>query len=262
MKPKRSDLLSVFLFVVALPNLSSSTAATQDAGTTIHLKPSRRVSGDTKFVSCFAKGQPISSHVVRSPVLISPNGNRRAYVEVEAMAFRPSNESPDSEFSCENASRLFLSGREPDEFRVAYSQAPPDVSDGNSLRLVDWSADGTSVLMERTIWGYETEGEFTDFVVFDLKSGKTTIPDLTKVLGARYGKDCGSDNSVLGFTSHDDIAIFVSPLPDTFYNDGAVSCVKHRTAVALDAARSWQGVAQELPPDFKAQHFGHFSQKR
>ena len=150
-------------------------------------------------MSCFGKGQPTGSYIVQSPILTSPDGLHRAYVEVEAIASRPKDEPSDSEPSCENASRLFLAGPGDNEFKVVYSQSPPDISDGNSLKLVDWSADGTNLLVERTIWNYESEGDFTDLVLFAVNSGTITAPDLLKILGARFGKDCSSENSVIGF---------------------------------------------------------------
>jgi hypothetical protein len=114
----------------------------QDAAVT-RLKPSRKTSKDTKFVSCFSKAQPTGSYIVRSPILSSPDSLHRAYVEVEAIASRPKDEPSDSIPSCENTSRLFVAGPPDSDFKLVYSQSAPGISDGNSLKLVDWSADGT-----------------------------------------------------------------------------------------------------------------------
>jgi hypothetical protein len=220
--------LSLLLFVPFEALSGEVYRAHQDAAVT-RLKPSRKTSKDTKFVSCFSKAQPTGSYIVRSPILTSPDSLHRAYVEVEAIAFRPNDEPSNSIPSCENTSRLFVAGPADGDFKLVYSQSPPDISDGNSLKLVDWSADGTNLLMERTIWGYETEGELSDLVLFTVSSGTVTVPDLQKVLETRFGKDCSSENSVIGFTPEGNVVIRVAPVKDTYYNEGATSCVKKRT---------------------------------
>jgi hypothetical protein len=251
-----------FLLCVALPEAKGEVREVQEAAVAaVRLKPSRSTSKDTKFVSCFSKGQPTGSRTVRSPILIAPDGLHRAYVEVEATAFRPKDEPSDSEFSCENASRLFIAGPGDSQFKLVYSQSPPDLADGNSLKLVDWSPDGAYLLMERTIWKYESEGNYTDLVLFSLSSKGATAPDLSKILEGRYGKDCGSENSVVGFTPEGNVVILVAPVEDTYYNEGATSCVKHKTRLALDTKSALQQIAQVLPGDFKGRHYGQFPER-
>ena len=253
--------LSLLLFVTFEWSSGDVHGAQQDA-TATRLKPSRSTSNDTKFVSCFSKAQPAGSYIVRSPILTSPDSLHRAYVEVEAIASRPKDEPSDGIPSCENTSRLFLAGPGDSEFKLVYTQSPPDISDGNSLKLVDWSADGTNLLIERTIWKYESEGNLTDLVLFAVSSGMITAPDLSKILETRFGKDCSSENSVLGFTPEGNVVILVAPVKDTYYNDGAISCVKKKTPLALDAKRASQAVAQVLPADFKIRHYGQFPERQ
>jgi hypothetical protein len=253
-----SSCLSLLLFVV-LPEAQGEVREAQEAAAAaVRLRPSLRTSKDTKFVSCFSKGLPTGSRIVRSPILTAPDGLHRAYVEVEATAFRPKDEPPDSEFSCENTSRLFIAGPEDSQFKLVFSQSPPDLADGNSLKLVDWSPDGAYVLMERTIWKYESEGNYTDLVLFSLSSGGVTVPDLPKILEGRYGKDCGSENSVIGFTPEGNVVILVAPVEDAYYNEGATSCVKRKTRLALDTKSALQQIVKVLPGDFKGQHYGNF----
>jgi hypothetical protein len=241
---------------------STEVRGAQQAVGATRLSPSHSTSKNTKFVSCFGKGKPTGSYIVRSPILTSPDGIHRAYVEVEATAFRPKAEPADSEPSCENTSRRFLAGPGDSAFKLVYSQSPPDIADGNSLRLVDWSADGAKLLMERTIWNYESEGDMTDLVLFTVDSGATTVPDLPKILEGRFGKDCSSENTVVGFTPEGDVVILVAPVKDTYYNEGATSCVKTRTRLALDAKRASQAVGQVLPADFKMEHYGHYPERQ
>src|SRR6266576_6284155 len=105
------------------------------------------------------------------------------------------------------------------------------------------------------------EGELTDLVLFSVSSGTVTVPDLQKVLETRFGKDCSSENSVIGFTPEANVVIRVAPVKDTYYNEGATSCVKKRTLLALDAKRGFQAIAQVLPADFKSQPYGHFPER-
>jgi len=212
---------------------------------------------DTSEVSCWKKG---SDHVIsrlgRSPI-ISSNAGYRAYAEVKATAFRPKYQETYTGPLCENISRLFLAGPADAEFKPAYSQSA-DFSDGNSLKIIDWSPDGMHLLMERTSWKYESEGTYTDLVLFSPSSGGVTVPDLSKILEGRFGKDCDSENSVIGFTPEGNVVILVTPLEDTYYNEGATSCVKQKTLLALDAKRALQDIAEVLPGDFKARRYGQF----
>ena len=115
--------------------------------------------------------------------------------------------------------------------------------------------------MERTIWKYESEGEYTDLVLFRLSSEGVTAPDLSKILDGRFGKDCGSENSVIGFTPEGNVVILVAPLEDVYYDEGATSCVKHKTRLALDTKSALQQIAQVLPGDFKVLHYGQFPKR-
>lgn len=254
----RSCLSFFLLNTCAGPKVEVQEA--QDATAATRLKVSESVvSKDTSFVSCWNKNQELAgSRAVRSPILTSPDGLHRAYVDVEAVAFQPKDPATYTGNLCENTSRLFLAGPGDAEFKLAYSQAPPDIADGNSLKLVDWSPDGAYLLMERTIWKYESEGDYTDVVLFNLSSGAATAPDLPKILEARFGKDCWSSNSVIGFTPESNVVIAVSPLEDEYYNEGATSCVKQKTRLALDTKHGLQNIVQLLPADFKARHYGQF----
>ncbi len=231
---------------------------TQDVAGATRLKPSITTSKNTKYVSCWNKEQvTTNSRLVKSPVLASPDGSHRIYVEVEATAFQPKDAATYVGPLCQNTSRLFLAGAGDAPFKLVYSQTP-DFSDGNSLKLVDWSPDGMHVLFERTSWPYESEGDFTDVLEFNLASGDVTAPDLSKILEARFGKDCGSENSVLGFTADGDAIVLVKPLADTHYNEGASSCVKQKTLLTLNGKQGLQSIAKILPTGFQIVRYAKF----
>src|SRR5262250_1814556 len=174
-------LLAPSLLVVSGPfaNPEGQNDATQNRTDAIRLKAVVLSSKQTQYVSCWSKNnRTVSSKLVRTPVLISPDGSHRAYVEVEATAFQPKDTATYIGNLCENTSRLFVAKRGETSFKQVFSQSAEDFSDGNSLTLVDWSSDGMHILMERTQWKYESEGDYTDFVVFNLDSGTVTRPDL------------------------------------------------------------------------------------
>jgi hypothetical protein len=222
------------------------------AQSAVHLPITAR-STNTAEISCWKGSDHPISRLGRSPVIFSSAGYR-AYAEVKATAFSPKYQETYAGPLCENTSRLFLAGPGDAKFKLAYSQSP-DFSDGNSLTLIDWSPDGMHLLLERTSWKYESEGNYTDLVLFDPNSGAVTAPELSQILEGRFGKDCGSENSVIGFTPEGNAVILVAPLEDTYYNEGATSCVKQKTLLALDAKRALQNIAQVLPGDFKARHY-------
>jgi hypothetical protein len=145
------------------------------------------------------------------------------------------------------------------KFKIVFSQSPEDFSDGNSLTLVDWSSDGTRLLIERTQWKYESEGAYTDFVVFNASSGTVAKPDLEAAISARYGKDCGSESSILGFTSESKVVLALAPLADEIaLMNGAKSCVKRKTLLAVDYSRGLAASTEPLVANFKAIQYGKF----
>jgi hypothetical protein len=106
------------------------------------LKASASISKNTKYVSYWDKRNNFTgSHLVKSPVLLSSNGSRRAYVAVEAIAFQPKDLSKYVGPLCENASRLFFAENGQSKYALDFPQSQEDFSDGNSSALVDWSSD-------------------------------------------------------------------------------------------------------------------------
>src|ERR1044071_1829866 len=82
---------------ISIEGPTSEVRGAQQAAGVTRLSPLHSTSKNTKFVSCFGKGKPTGSYTVRSPILTSPDGLHRAYVEVEATAFRPKGEPADNE---------------------------------------------------------------------------------------------------------------------------------------------------------------------
>jgi hypothetical protein len=113
--------------------------------------------------------------------------------------------------------------------------------------------------MERTQWKYESEGDYTDFVVFNVDSGTVTQPNLETVIAARYGKDCGSENSAPGFTSVGKVVLALAPLADELaLMNGAKSCVQRKTLFVIDLSGGLTACAEPLAANFKVVQHGKF----
>jgi hypothetical protein len=231
----------------------------QDPSSAERLPPTESTSKETEYLSCWRRNEKnIKSRLVRSPVLVSPDGLHRAYVEVEATAFKPKDEATYSGPLCFNDSRLFVEGPSGKSFKIIYSDSPK-VLDGNSIKLVDWSPDGESLLVEAAQWEYESEGIYTEFFIFSVDSGATTEPDLMAMLAARFGKDCYSENTVLGFTSTGAVVVALEPDADQVgLANGAKSCVKRKTLITLDQSRASADSVQTLPTNVKILRYGKF----
>ena len=237
-----------------------SKVLASQASEATRLEPTLSVSKDTKYVSCWDKKRESTvSRLVRSPILTAPDGLHRAYVEVEAIAFKPKQPDTYTGNLCENTSRLLLSEPGDANFKLVYSQTL-DLSDGNSLKLVDWSPDSKYLLMERTTWKYESEGDYSDFVVFNVASQSPLSPDLYKMFERQFGRECGSENSVVGFTPQGKVVVVVAPLDDTYYNEGAISCVQQKTSLGFDLASSLQNI-EILPASFTPQRYARYARE-
>ena len=255
-------LRASFLFVIFAFASSSHVArqvSAQDASSAERLPPSESTSKDTEYLSCWKRGEKeIKSRLVRSPVLVSPNGLYRAHVEVQATAFKPKDEATYAGRLCFNDSTLFVEGPEGKNFKVVYSDSPK-VLDGNSIKLIDWAPDGKSLLVEAAQWEYESEGIYTEFFIFTVDSRAIAEPDLMAMLAARFGKDCWSENTVLGFTPGGAVIVAVKPDTDEIgIENGAISCVKRKTLVAIDLTQAPAKSVQVLPANTKVSHNGTY----
>ena len=202
-------------------------------------------SSDPEFVTCGEK-PPLASRTVRSSMLVAPDLKHRAYTEVEATALYPQRPTGYSGPLCVNNSRLFVA--DTGDFKLRFLQEPADVENGNSLRLVDWSADGRRLLAEIAEWQYEQPGVTRSVLVFDSRFGTFQQPDLVRSLAKTYGHDCSMNLRVLGFGAQGQIVLEAQPLtPEEEEVSGTSSCAKKRTFFELDRATENLVSVPELP---------------
>jgi hypothetical protein len=206
--------------------------------------------GDSALVTC-GEHSPYASRTVKGDTLVAPDGKHRSYSEVEASALYPQRPSGYSGPLCVNYSRMFVAG-DTGDFKIRFLQEPADVENGNTLRLVDWSADGRRLLAELAEWQYEQPGATHSVLLYDTRNLTFQQPELGHLLAKTYGHDCSLDFRVLGFTAQSKIALEGNPMsPEEEEIAGVSSCVKKKTYFELDRATEALVSVSEMP---KVQH--------
>ena len=236
---------SVFVLVLllgpsAVAQESSQASAPQNAPK----------SSNPALVTCGDK-PPLASRTVKGDVLGAPDGKHRAYSETEATALQAQRPAGYSGPLCINYSRLFVSGDSGD-FKLTFLQEPADVETGNTLRLVDWSADGRRLLAELAEWQYEQPDVNHSVLVYDSRYGTFQQPDLAHALSKVYGRECAFNFRVLGFSAQATIALEAQPLsPEEEEISGLPNCAKKKTYFEMDRATENMISVPEMP---KLQH--------
>jgi hypothetical protein len=206
-------------------------------------------SSDATYVTCGQK-PPLATRTVRSDILVSPDGKRRAYTEVEARALYPQRPPGYSGPLCVNYSRL-LAGEGLD-LKIVFLQEPSDQETGNSLRPVDWSADNRRLVLELAEWQYETPGIARSILVYDARYGTFQQPDMMHIFRKQFGIDCSLNVHVIGFTGEGKIAFETQPLaPEEEEVLALPSCSRKKEAYEMD--RSTETIIA-LPASPKVQH--------
>jgi hypothetical protein len=205
---------------------------------------------DPSLVTC-GDHPPYTSRTVKSDILVAPDGKHKAYSEVEATALHPQRPAGYSGPLCINNSRLFVTGDNGD-FKLRFMQEPADVENGNSLRVIDWSADGRRLLAELAEWHYEQPDVVHSILLYDSRNGTFQQPEFAQLLGKTYGHDCSLDFRVLGFGLQGKIVLEGNPLsPEDEEIQGLPSCTKKKTSFELDRATETLVSVPEMP---KVQH--------
>jgi hypothetical protein len=238
-------LFHELLRLVLLSALLSGSACSQTS--TVPPAPENTPkAADPDLTTCGDK-PPLTSRTVKGNLLVSPDEKHRAYAEVEATALYPQRPAGYPGPLCVNNSRLFVAA-DTGEFKLRFLQEPADVENGNSLRLLDWSADGRRLLAELAEWQYEQPGATRGVLIYDSRYGTFQQPDLGHALAKTYGRECSFNFRVLGFGAQGAIVLEAQPLsPEEEEISGMSSCAKKRTYFALDRATETMVSVPELP---------------
>ncbi|HVR44711.1 MAG TPA: hypothetical protein VMS56_14855 [Thermoanaerobaculia bacterium] len=148
------------------------------------------------------------SRLARGPMLVADAGPFAAWVEIEAKALRDGG----GEGTCQNVSRLVISGE--GATRVPFVQQPGwEGRNGNALELLDWSPDGTRLLLELFTWTYPTDVPDLLLLIWNARSGEIEQPGVNDALLARFGGDCEVRARGVGFTEGGEIVVAIEPTP-------------------------------------------------
>ena len=205
---------------------------------------------DTAHVTCGEK-PPLASKTVHTEIFVSPDGKHRAYAENEAHALYPQRPPGYSGPLCVNSSRLFVAN-EGSDYKIVFLQEPSDIEAGNSLRPVDWSADGRRLLFELAEWQYEAPGVTRSIVIYDSRNGTFQQPDFPHLLHKVFDRECSLDLHVTGFTAENKIVFETEPLtPEEEEVFALPSCSRKKEIYELDRITE---TMVAVPSEPKLQH--------
>ncbi|HEV7219857.1 MAG TPA: hypothetical protein VGN39_13365 [Terriglobales bacterium] len=170
----------------------------------------------------------------RSAVLTARNGLNRAYVETTAsQPRRMAGRIPET--PCASRSELFVSTSK-GVFDLAFMQSPTPERPGNGMNAIDWSPSAQYFLVDLITYQYEGEGAEHTPLIYDADSWLVYQPDLYRLFKEHFGRDCGANASIEGFTSDGLVLLKVVRLVSdpTFEPGTPPSCVNHRGFWSLD----------------------------
>lgn len=165
---------------------------------------------NTANLSCWEtrRGGAFQTRHAKTPVSKSNVG--AAYAEVTAEA---SMDSGQAQF-CKNKVQLFYS---PDgkNYKSVYEKAGLD-DQGVGIRLLGWSHNGSLLLMELLVWGYDIDRDVVKSALL-LDAGTLQVKELPlgDAFERVFGKDCEFDSSVIGWQGDDRVLIRVSKTSST-----------------------------------------------
>jgi hypothetical protein len=148
------------------------------------------------------------SRQAKTPVSKSSGGF--AYGETFAEA---SSVSQSGQF-CKNRVQLFYS-RGGSDYKVVYEKTGLE-DQGVGIRVVGWSNSGKLLLIELSIWGYDTEADTTkSALLLDSSTAQVKELPLPDAFERVLGKDCEFDSSLLGWGRNERVLVRVSKTPST-----------------------------------------------
>jgi len=221
--------------------------------------PPRTEVSRTGFPLCIDSktGRFTGSKLVRSPVLVSPDGRFRAYSENEAVAFEGAAEGTGS---CVNTARLFIAGPDSSRFILAEVKTPqyPDALI-KGLLLVDWSPDSRYLLSSVFTGTYGSDSGAWEPESFDAWYGISSPDDFpSRAIRGHFRPRCGANVNALGYSKDGQIILRILPDYDEEGGIRAGSCVA-KTGVWSLNGKELQGPEQTLTPlpdNYKVQQFG------
>jgi hypothetical protein len=202
----------------------------------------------------------VGSRLLRSPIIISPDGHYKAYTVNEAKAVKAPSPAVfgDPDIPCANTSRLYVSGPTEEGFHLALLQEPQLGELGNAIQIVDWSQDSRYLLLMTANWQYESDWGGRAIKVLDAYSGVIAgQPFFT--LRKLSGYPCRWDGVALGFSPDGKVVARILPTFNDMNNTpDDDSCVKKPELRKLDFKTE---DASPLRGDFQVEHYGKWLER-
>lgn len=246
--------------LVVVVNLGAASAKAQRL-------PSQVITSRTKAATCYKSGpagaspELVGSQIVRTPVLASPDGRYRAYVEEEAAAFEiPKNDEHRwSAVECANTTRLFVAGPGNGPFRLAFLQVPDFSHIRNSITLIDWSPDSHQ-LMFRLNWStYATDFFPNCLLLYDPDYGYFKECGFAEeAFSAKVNKECSVLVQPLGFSPDGKVVLTAQPYYSVDGQTAEPACVSKKGIWLFDPHG---GNLSPLPDDYKVPRYGRFEEE-
>jgi len=209
-------------------------------------------------VTCFdsRSKKPARSQSSKSPILVSPDGQYRAFTENKATAFTPP--IPElfrlRDVDCVNTSRLLVAGPGKQPFLMRYMAEPTTDILGNSIQIVDWSPDSRFLLLMVWTWQYASDFGSEGIRILDVQSGASEAGMLSDAMRSPSGGTCSFDVKALGFSPEGNVVFRIWPTYEDLGNEPDFdSCVKKDGLRLFDIKKR---VVTPLPDDYQVLHYG------
>lgn len=164
---------------------------------------------NTSSLSCWDNrhGGTFQTRHAKTPILKSSSGS--AYAEVTAEA----SNSGEAQF-CKNTVQVFFA-KDGTNYKVDYEKAGLD-DEGVGIRLLGWSQNGSKLLMETSVWGYDLDRDVSkSALMLDAATAEVKELPLADAFEHVFGKDCEFDSSVIGWQGDERVLIRVGKTPPT-----------------------------------------------
>jgi len=164
----------------------------------------------TSSLTCWDthRGGTFQTRHAKSTISTSSSGS--AYAEVSAEA---STDTGQAQF-CKNKAQL-LYAKDNKNYKVIYEKAGLD-DQGVGIRLLGWSPDGTQLLMELLVWGYDIDRDVVkSALLLDASTEQVRELPLADAFEHVFGKDCEFDSAVVGWQGNERVLIRVGKTPPT-----------------------------------------------
>ncbi len=163
-------------------------------------------SQDTSLVTCFDEEWKLAkSRIVRTPLLVSPDGQYRAYAEVTALIDQK------EPWHCFNATTLYMKGPDDNYFRLVYDEMGTNWLRGNSIQLIDWTPDNRFLVTEIRHWQYFSDVAFSVVFLYDRGNDSTKILNQHEIFARLHGEACVMEGEVVGISEEGNIVFAIPP---------------------------------------------------